>query len=92
MQEKRDITSYTKCYDVKASCQGKKFFSKHSHILYHSKGLSFIAEHFFLKDDDLKIPQKRNIWHFLKLCNKKKSKAKNHWNYFFSKHTQIKNQ
>ena len=52
MQGKRDITSYTKCYDVIAGRQGKYFFSKHSHI---SLERSFIADHFLPKDHDLKI-------------------------------------
>ena len=60
MQGKQDITSYTKCYGVIAGMQGKYFFSKNSHIIYHLER-SFIADHFLPKDHDLKIMQKRNI-------------------------------
>ena len=38
----------------------------------------FIADHFLLKVQDLKITRKINISHFVKLCVKKKSGARNH--------------
>ena len=58
IQGKRDFESDTKCYDVITGKQGKFFSSKHSHVIYYSKGLSlltcFIAcYHFLLKDHDL---------------------------------------
>ena len=41
LQGKRDTTLDTKYYDVIAGGQGN-FFSEHSHIIYHSKGLSVL--------------------------------------------------
>ena len=89
MQGKRHIVSDIKCYDVITDKQGKKIFGSWSYYISFKR--SIIADHFFTKVHDLKITQKRNISHFLQLCDKKKSKARNHWNPFFNKHTQIIN-
>ena len=66
--------------DVITGKQGIIFFERSS-----------IANHFFLKHHDLKITQKIDISYFLLLCDKKKSEARDHWNPFFYKHTQIIN-
>ena len=62
IQGKRDITSDAKRYDV--ITVGKKVFFEHSHIIYHSRDLSLLII-FLLEDHDLKITEKRNIWHFI---------------------------
>ena len=66
-----------------------RFFGTQTYYISFER--SFIADHFLLKNHDLKIMQKRNISHFLQLYDKKKSKARSHWNPFFYKHTQIIN-